>query len=122
MSGSSEDRMNDRIAKAGKVAVCWRRGLFKKKLVGNVVDISASGLQINAPEPVPVGKTVKLDIKLAASGMETEDFRLKGRISRCAPGAAPRSHFIGIMLTSNRGDRGTWNETIFAQLRARNEY
>lgn len=122
MSGSSEDRLNDRIAKAGKVAVCWRWGLFKKKLAGNVVDISVSGIQIHAPKPVPVGKKVKLDINLIASGMETDHFRLRGEVGRCVPGSGPGHFMIGIKLTSNRGNRGAWNEAIFAQLRARNEY
>lgn len=121
MSGS-EDRMNARIPKAGKAEVCWRKGLFRNKLTANVVDISASGIQINATEPVPVGKKVKLNVHLVASGMEIEDFRLQGQIGRCVQGASPGHYSIGIMLTSDRGDRGAWNEAIFTQLRARNEY
>ncbi|HNR93538.1 MAG TPA: PilZ domain-containing protein [Kiritimatiellia bacterium] len=122
MNGPSEDRQNVRIIKTGAVRMVWRRAFFRRKMDGNIVDVSARGLQVSAPSPLPEGRKVKLDVRLFSGPQERQRYRLYGRVIRFAPDSISGRWLIGIALTSVRGDRRAWNSAIFAFLRSRNEF
>lgn len=81
------------------VQVCL--GGSEQAVAALVVEVSTSGLQLLADEPVPVGSPVRIDMG---------DLIVQGEIRHCERRLDKRSYTVGVKMhdvtESDRGDRG----------------
>ncbi|MDX1590273.1 MAG: PilZ domain-containing protein [Oleiphilaceae bacterium] len=118
MQGSADEEQRDEYRLTGRVAVsieveAAESGRAARILRGSSRDLSANGVSLNAPEPLPQGALLPVTLTIDQSRPLT----LMGEVRWCQPGSRGQGYRIGLeILESDDTAYLEWKESIASLL------